>query len=415
METRSVFYRVSMLLSTVTAFSITLAFFSAGRSLLDACYPLWCAASLLCLLTLSLLLRRERPLSLLLGTEIGFFLAQAALSFLLFGRWASWGGVFISMLAWAGGYLLLFSIATKPATPQMLVNHFDADVLVLVLAVLLASGGTLPVRYSAYAGAAALLSLFSLMLCRMPGAGKEGASGARALLAAGSLAIALAAGVIAWLASGGIRAGLVGLWNAFLSLLRWLAHIGGQILDWLFSLFPAGEEEAVQWMEQDSVTLGTAAEETSENGFGLIVLGILLAAAVLAALIWLFRRRGHVRFRLPQGKAAVRRSRRRRKPVLRPWLQRLKKGLLYRLRVLTRRNTAQGAYARLELAYARRRRGRKKGESCREFLLRAALDCPSAREDLQKLADALDAELYGFGGAWGKPETDALRKAMRRT
>lgn len=412
MDLKRSFYQFSLLFSSVTLLSLLLRIFSTGHGDLDGCYILWLSCSLVCMIMLSIFLRKERALNGILFLMIGCYILQLVSSFLLYGIWGSWSGIFITMLFWLSGYYILFGLLTKAIPPQKLINYFDGTLALLIISTLLYSSGLMTFSQLLPPAGAAFLMLICLMLCRMA-SGTENFVGKLALLG-GSLLIGCIAGGIALLASGGIRSGLLRIWNVILWSIHWTGQTITRFLEWLFSLFPPEESEIIQALPTESMVSIDITEEMSSGGNGLIFIAILITLAIFTALFFLFRTFGKMQFRRISFRKPETRLKRSRSFWFRKKLMHLFQCIRYQIQIWLRADTPQGAFARVEQDYRRKKQGRTEQETCHDFLMRVRKEHPMADAQLQRLADDLDQALYGGHSTWSRTDSKELLRTYKQ-
>ena len=112
------------------------------------------------------------------------------------------------------------------------------------------------------------------------------------------------------------------------------------------------------------------------------------------------------------GEQGIRRKKSRLLPALKKAFSKLWHAVLFRIRTVTGRNTAPGLFWQIERRSRAKLHGRKKSETCREFLMRAESVYPHAQCELNRLADALDSIYYGGDTELSPAEINNLRRVI---
>ena len=408
-----------MLLVDVGAFSSLFSVFlrvETGELVFPA-LPVWCVCLLSCYGLLCLLLRRPRTARLLILTCLGFFLVQVALAFALYGLFAGATGLIFTLGMWMVAYYHAYSLALKPPGPEKIMTFFEICVLVLLFSLLYCSVQRIAFVCALPSAVAAVLALVGLIARRTAsGRGKTGASRGAGTVFGVLGAFALGALLLAGAAAGAVKTLATAVWKAFTGAMAFLGRCVTALLDWLVSLVPEGEAETLPPEAIPGNVPGEMPPTEQLVDHSLILYGLLalVALAILVVLIWRILRGGELQRRLSIGGGRVTRRRTGMGKALSRWLHRLRGQLLFHLHRVLRRNTAPGLFVWLERRNAIHRKGRRAGESCREYLLRLAPDYPEAEAALRTLAEDLDEYYFGHGSRLTKREIRALRKKLSR-
>jgi len=164
------------------------------------------------------------------------------------------------------------------------------------------------------------------------------------------------------------------------------------------SLFPAPQQdfEGIGPGAANSLPAGDIEMEYVSPDM-LLYLIIALVIIVVICIIVLGVIRGRERYSRSRigGETGIRRQRPKAAALLLMLFSRLAATLRYRLCCILQRNTIPGLFAWLESQPALRRKPRQSNESCREFIIRACTEYPSASQELMILAAAMDAHCFG--------------------
>lgn len=268
------------------------------------------------------------------------------------------------------------------------------DVLLLAFAWLLLAQAGQGVRPGAAALTAAVLvvAVGAAVGLRMgPESGAEGAKAMVVALVSAAILALLVLGLIALFSRSGALTGSVV--NAVGEAFRAVGRAIGTLAERFAALFTPLDTQTVVSPVENAVTATyteTAAQEAS--GEVSIWLKLLLAAAILAAVAAVMRVLRKTKLTLdaqtssagqPVHTDSVRAAAKQR------WRARLR-GLQFRITAYLRRDTPPGVLIYAERRAARQKRGRKTGETARQFLHRFAPDGA-----LDALADDLDRRWYG--------------------
>ena len=296
-------------------------------------------------------------------------------------------------------------------------TSFEVCVLVLLFSLFYCSIQAVAFSCALPAAVATVAALAALIARRTAsGRGKTASSrGAGSVLGAIG-GFALGALLLAGAAAGAVKSLGLALWRGALAVLGFLGRCVTALLSWLAALIP--ESEAGEFLPEASpvaIPDAAAAEERLLDPSAVMyALAGLLALAVLAGLVWVIvRGGGKLRRAAPTAGGPV--SRRRVSPgrALRRWLGRLREQVRFHVLRIWRRNTAPGLFVELERHWALRRKGRRVGETCREYLLRLTPEYPEGAAALRTLAEDLDACCFGSGSRLSGREIRALRKKLK--
>ena len=147
----------------------------------------------------------------------------------------------------------------------------------------------------------------------------------------------------------------------------------------------------------------------------IVIIGIGLAVAAVLLVISLVRGKKLIAGGSVGGESSLRRRRTGLGKAILTALQRLGAALRFRYLCFTLRNTAPGLLIQIENRSRARLGGREAGESCREFLMRAASVYPHAQDELELLADAMDSHCFGSGNKLSAEDISKIRRIIFST
>lgn len=342
-----------------------------------------------------LFLRQSRTMRSVFLVNAAFFTALFA-SVLLIEGGADW-----ATLIFQGGFCLWITVwgvrcCLEPPDLRSLIVSLDLNVLLLLLFTALLAGMGQPISLCAPTIAGCAASILGLIVHR---ANRPlGLKDWGILLFVFSGLTAVMWLLLVWAAAPAGQ-GLVALWNALTSAVRWLAQRLWAVLLFLISLFPETEPGDTSFEEPILPSPVEEATATEANPIILMILMAVLAAALIAALILLLRRLGKLRIGGSQIQTAVRRRSGRislHQAFLRMWAS-----LAARLRLwiyLRRgRNTPEGLFYLLVRRCRLSPWKKRTGETPREFLTRLRETTVEDRElfdALSGLIPAVDYALY---------------------
>ena len=326
-----------------------------------------------------------------------------------------------SSIALAASIAVAAKTSVSELKGEQISHRFDAGLL--LCAVLLTAGHFLKLQYGSTAAAvlaaAMLLLLISMAKMRADKDAVTGSSAGRLLPVVLLVLIALVAGIIAVLGSGaanGLSSAIISVVKGFFGLIasaatflwsKWEAFCA-----WLAALFEPSESGPIDIVvPEDRQDIPEVTEPSQTSMIVLYVLTALLAAGIIAALIYAVRKTrlrrvgsGTLNNRLAvrQGSAS---------DGLRKAFSELIAGIRYRLQCVRYRNTPAGMLAWCE-RHAPRKEKKLPSETGPQFVLRLAEGQEGASsEALKKLADILEKAFYSPARADADP---ALCSAVRK-
>lgn len=342
-----------------------------------------------------LFLRQSRTMRAVVLLNAAFFIALFA-SVLAVEGIANW-----ETLALQGGFCLWVTArgvrcCLESSDLHSLIVSLDMSILLLLLYTAFLLGADLPILWCAPAAAGCAASVLGLIARRVNRPLRIKEWGILFLIFSGLSAVMW---LLVTLAAAPAGQGLVTLWNALISAIRWLARKLWALFLFLLSLLPDAESDELPPM--DPTVLPPAEEMTAvEPGPAVfIILVVVITAAILAAVIFVLRRLGKLRV---GGRQVIAASQRRSGRVslwqaLRRLWALIKARLRQRAFLRRIRNTPEGLF---HLLVYRCRLGpwrKRTGETPREFLTRLR---ETVAEDrmlfgaLDGLIPAVDAALY---------------------
>lgn len=313
-----------------------------------------------------------------------------------------------NVLLWGVTYYRGCALLLEPSQPEARMLDFETTVMALFVAAALVSGG-------AY-GTGVLVPLTMGVAFALMGMAVQRASRGQNRPPLWLVAIPLGATGLGVLLVAVLSEPLGRLLkmavNAVVWLVRWLGWAMVAAIEWLLSLFPAMETGEVELPPPTPAFQMTMAEEGADvlGGVNIIMLAAVLIIGA-GAIFWLLRAP-----RKPLGNA---RAGKVRGLKFRQWLKallgKLRAELRFWRRYLVARNTAPGLLLWLERRLQRCGKGRRKGETCRAFLQRAAELLPAQAEPLAELAGTIDGYYYGGTGAvFPASRVRSLRRGLQR-
>lgn len=369
----------------------------------------WLLLAMGTFLVLHLFLKQDRPLyQVCLVAAVCFFITLVVMSlfFIRENSWVAWG------FAWG-----LFAISAVRAS-MLNLQVCDVNTVLLLceipalgvaFLIWVAEGGVLylPTYYLVFTIGMLVITLLSLTLARICAVGGDG-GGEKNLAALGATAVSL--GAIGLLASGIAKisaAGASATVSTTTSLIAWIYNLIASVLsaiwNWFASFFPEVESQPLDLTVEDIQAALETAEESGGNQGGVVFLIIVLTVLILGALIWLFVR--YRNLKLSRHKKRLRYTRPRQVVEhvslwarWKAFWRRRYEAIAFSVRVMTHRNTPQGAAIMLAKIGSSRGHGKAVGESYYHYLHRLAPLCQdqdaTVAQTMVELAEILNATLY---------------------
>ena len=374
---------------------------------------IWLICLGLCHVGLTVFLRRERNERDIILFCAVFFAVQAVVIFAVYGLFSSLVGMLAALCMWLYSYYNCYEIAMKPLTPEKLTKVFDLCSLVLIFLLFFCSVKGLPLSMVLPLAISTLLCLFALVLIR---GGEQRKMRSVFISLALVLGFGLIAGLFVVLASGGVKKLLGFLSAAVSAMLNFMLRCIDAVFRFLASLFPEKQYD----MELMDPIEGASFGAPQDMDYGLIdpetLMAVLIGAGlcIVAAMVIYHIVRGKRigLFTAAGGTQGIRRRKSRLLPAIKKAFSKLWDAVLFRIRTVTGRNTAPGLLWQIEKRSRPKLHGRKKSETCREFLKRAEQLYTHAHGELNKLADALDSIYYGGDTELSSAEISRMRRVI---
>lgn len=420
MERTSSLFGMAVLLVKVTCMPTLYALFSLSSSetVIQPGTAVWIVAVLCCYFGLRLLLRKERSLRTVILFCVVWFLLQAVLVFIFYEHLTTVLRVAIAVGMWVYSYLECYTAAVQEVSVEKVMSSFDTGMILLVVLLFLGKISQVSMVIFLPLATAEAVALCALIQRRAADRSEKRSSAAQgSLMITGTvLAFAAVACAVVFLASGQIKRILDMIWKGLLTAAQWVADILNAAIMFLLSLLPdpeLGELEYDQQQVLDMLEEMEKAEVVDPTMLLYVFLG-LIALLFVGVIVYQFVCGGkRISIGRTGGEKGIRRSRLGLGRLFRAFFQRLRERLTYQINCITKRNTAPGLFAYLERQGTMRRKGRKRGESCREFLVRTSANYPGAETDVLRLADALDTYYFGGGETLSHREVIAMRRRIK--
>jgi len=384
-----------------------------GMENTDPGFAIWLICLSLCHIGMTLFLRRERSEREIILFCGAFFILQTIIIFAVHGLFSSLVGILTALCMWLYSYYNCYDMAMNSLTPEKLTKVFDLCSLVLIFLLLFCSVKELSFNMVLPLAVSTLLCLFALVLIR---GGEQRKMRSIIISLALVLGFGLIAGLFVALASGGIKK-LLGFLSAAVSVvLNFLLRCIDAVFRFLASLFPEKQYD----MELMDPIEGASLGAPQDMDFSLVDPEVMVAVliglglcAVAAMVIYHIVKGGRAGLqKTAGGEQGIRCKKSRLLPALKKAFSKLWHAVLFRIRTVTGRNTAPGLFWQIEKRSRAKLHGRKKSETCREFLMRAESVYPHAHKELNKLADALDSIYYGGDTELSPAEINNLRRVI---
>lgn len=396
--------------------SLFLLFSSSDGDLPSSFLPVWILCSALCFGLHLLLTGRGCDSSALICSSTVCFILQCVLIFALSGFFTGTMGVLYFIFAWAFTYYRISSVFIKGVSPEKLTDAFDGCAVLLVFTALVAAVKDEPSARLIPLAAALVLVLIAMISVRgysLSGRISAGLRGSLFMVFAVAFAIAVAFSLIRF-GGAGIKSAVGFLAEILSIVLRFIIRVVKAVVEFLASLTP---EAAYEDLEMEAGLPSLSLEMPEDTGPSSAMLFYAFIAFIGAGFV------GFIIYRIAHS-VSLKRSRSsglsavsRRKGSVSLRISELKKAVKnkinYTLCRLLHRNTARGMLAELDAVWSRKGSGRKKNESCREFISRIKLDMPQCDAELDILAEAVDIELFGGRTVYTAAQAVELRKKLR--
>lgn len=342
-----------------------------------------------------LFLRRSRTMRAVVLLNAAIFAALFA-SVLFVEGIVSWG-----TLALQGGFCLWITVwgarcCMEPPDLRSLIASLDVGAALLLFYTAFLLGADLPILWCAPAAAGCAASVLGLIARRVDRPLEPKEWGILLLVFSGLSAVVWL--LVAWAAAPAGH-GLVALWNALIGALRWMAGKLWAMILFLLSLLPEPKPEELTPMEPAALPSAEEMTAVETSPILFIILMVVIAAAVLAAFVFILHRLGKLRIGGWQETAAARRRSDRIslwQALRRLWLS-LKARLRQRIFLRRIRNTPEGLFYLLVRRCRMSPWHKRAGETPREFLTRlrdAVADDRELFTALDSLIPAVDTALY---------------------
>lgn len=344
-----------------------------------------------------LFLRKERTLQSLFLLNAVFCVALLV-SIPVFNGWKSLLSFLVTIVLCVWPTLKAAQYAQKPPALHEMILSLDASMVLLLLFAAYAAATEVPMfrAIPAVLGCAvSILGVISRRMNRSMGPREWG------LVSLIFLGIFAAMWLLVSFAAAPAGEGLVSLWHGLVrlatTLIQWLWHVLELLLIWLIPETDPGE---LPLMPPAEGIPGVDSMTEELNPLIALVPILLMAALVIALVIWLLVKLGRVRIGgIKTQKTTVRQSRQR--ISLREALTRLLRSIAARIRLQVflwrNRNTPQGVFYLLEQRCRKGPWRRQTGETPREFLRRLqgySAEKPDLFAALDALIPAVDRALY---------------------
>lgn len=385
----------------------------------------WCVCIMLCQVVLTLFLKKERKLQSVAYIALAFF----AIQLFIFFKWLSPNlsilSVIIAIAMWLYSYFCCYSSIINEISFEKLIISFELSILLLIFSLFYVSFNDISLIYIIPLALSSVLSLTSLVIIRTaPRQRSSGdGSGIRGMLVilCVVLIIAVLAFLVMALLSEPVAEFAAFLVSGVLLGLKYVLYWIRCFFAWLSSLFPSDEE--LPSIIEDPASSSTSSEmeafDFDASFIFTIILIAFLVAALAVVLIVVFRG-GKLHVKSSVRSDNVVRTRKKLKHILSDILMRIKRKLSFLINSIVHRNTAPGLFVWMQKRYKPVIGQRKKGETCRSYIMRLSEHFPTLQPQLINFANALDSAYFDTSAdtspykVMSSHEVISLKKSLKK-
>lgn len=387
-----------------------------GLDKVDPGLAVWLVCLSLCCVGLEIFLRRSRSVRSIIIFCAAFFALQLVLVLCIYGFFSGTISMLSAVCMWLYSYYSCYELALEPVTAEKITKSFDMCNLVLVFALFFCSVKAVPIKMLLPMAVSTLLCLIALVISR---SGTERRVSSVLFSSGIILAFAALSAVLVAFASGGVRKVLAFASDAVSALIGLVLRAIDAVFKFLAGLFPDRQYESLAPVPTEPVLQG----DIPDVSFELVdpeklIIAMIAAGLCLVAVIIIYRLVRGKGLNAPRrygGEQSVHRERRGLAVMLRRGISRLLARIAFAVSAFSARSTAPGLFWQIERRSRTKLHGRGRSESCREFLKRAETAYPHAALELQRLADAMDAQYFGGRSTLGASEIAKMRKSIFKT